>query len=51
MEDAITSVSAVDRDLGSNAKLSYMLKESDRQYFGITTVEATNTGVLKVHQV
>ena len=51
IEAMIISVSAVDRDLGANAKLSYMLKESDRQYFSIATVEANNTGVLKVFKV
>jgi len=48
---SITSVSATDRDVGANAKLMYKLAEKDRVYFMITSVEATNTGVLKVHKV
>ena len=48
---SITSVSATDADTGENAKLTYTLKEQDRQYFEIILIEATNTGVLKVYKV
>ena len=48
---SITSVSATDADIGSNARLMYSLRQEDREYFTIATVEATNTGVLKVHKV
>lgn len=48
---SITSVSATDFDIGHNAKLTYMLKEQDREYFYINSIEATNTGVLKVFKV
>ena len=48
---SITSVSATDRDIGDNARLTYTLKESDREFFSMTSVEATNTGVLKVFNV
>ena len=48
---SITSVSASDKDIGINAKLTYILKEQDREYFSMTSVEATNTGVLKVFRV
>ena len=48
---SITSVSATDKDIGINAKLTYILKEQDREYFSITSVDATNTGVLKVFRV
>ena len=37
---------------GHNARLTYTLpREEDRKYFLMTSVEATNTGVLKVHRV
>jgi len=48
---SIISVSATDRDIGSNAKLVYTLREQDREHFYISSVEATNTGVLKVFKV
>ncbi len=48
---SITSVSATDPDVGANAKMQYTLKEQDREYFFMTSVEATNTGVLKVFKV
>ena len=48
---SVISVSATDADIGSNAKLMYSLKQHDREYFTIATVEATNSGVLKVHKV
>lgn len=48
---SITSVSATDRDVGSNAKLMYSLRQQDREYFTIASIDATNTGVLKVHKV
>ena len=48
---SIISVSATDRDVGSNAKLMYSLHEQDREHFYIRTIEATNTGVLKVFKV
>jgi len=48
---SVTSVSATDRDIGSNAKLVYTLREQDREHFYISSIEATNTGVLKVFKV
>ena len=48
---SVTSVSASDPDIGANAKMTYTLKEQDRTYFYMTSVEATNTGVLKVFKV
>ena len=48
---SITSVSAQDKDIGKNARMTYTLKERDREYFSVTSVEATNTGVLKVFKV
>ena len=48
---SVTSVSATDDDIGSNAALTYSLKEFDRKYFHMITVQATNTGVLKVFRV
>lgn len=48
---SITSVSATDADVGTNAKLMYSLRQQDREHFTIATIEATNTGVLKVHKV
>jgi hypothetical protein len=48
--DSITSVSATDKDIGIHARLNYVLDMKDRKYFSMTSVEATNTGVLKVHQ-
>jgi len=48
---SVISVSATDRDVGSNAKLMYSLREQDREHFYIRSVEATNTGVLKVFKV
>ena len=48
---SIISVSATDQDIGSNAKLIYTLREQDREHFYISSVEATNTGVLKVFKV
>ena len=48
---SVASVSATDADIGVNAKLTYFLKEADRKFFNITSVEATNTGVLKVFKV
>jgi len=48
---SVISVSATDADIGSNGKLMYSLKQHDREYFTIATVEATNSGVLKVHKV
>jgi len=48
---SIISVSATDRDIGSNAKLVYTLHERDREHFYISSIEATNTGVLKVFKV
>ena len=34
-----------------NARLTYTLAERDREYFYISTVDATNTGVIKVFKV
>lgn len=48
---SITSVSASDPDVGANAKMTYTLKEQDREYFYMSSVEATNTGVLKIFKV
>ena len=48
---SITSVSATDQDIGENAKLRYTLDKKARQYFSMDTIEATNTGVLKVYHV
>ena len=48
---SIISVSATDADTGSNARLLYSLREQDREHFIVVSVEATNTGVLKVHRV
>ena len=48
---SVTSVSASDPDIGANAKMTYTLMEKDREYFYMTSVEATNTGVLKVFKV
>jgi len=48
---SIVSVMAADRDIGSNAKLTYTLREQDREHFYISSIEATNTGVLKVFKV
>ncbi len=48
---SVTSVSATDRDIGTNAKMIYTLKEQDREFFSMTSVDATNTGVLKVFRV
>lgn len=48
---SIVSVSATDADTGSNARLLYSLRKQDREYFMVVSVEATNTGVLKVHRV
>ena len=48
---SVTSVSATDSDLGVNARLTYTLAERDREYFYVTTVDATNTGVIKVFKV
>ena len=48
---SVTSVSATDKDIGLNAQLTYSLKEEDRVYFYMVSVEATNTGVLKVFKV
>lgn len=48
---SVISVSATDRDIGSNAKLVYTLREQDREHFYISSIEATNTGVLKVFKV
>ncbi len=48
---SVTSVSATDMDIGTNAKMIYTLKEQDREFFSMTSVDATNTGVLKVFRV
>ena len=48
---SVTSVSATDMDIGANAKMIYTLKEQDREFFSMTSVDATNTGVLKVFRV
>ena len=48
---SIATVSATDADIGNNAKLMYSLRREDREFFTIETIEATNTGVLKVHKV
>jgi len=48
---SVTSISATDQDVGINARLSYTLKEHDREHFYVMSVEATNTGVLKVFKV
>ena len=50
-EASITSVSATDADIGTNALLRYTLKLEDRKFFSMRSVAATNTGVLKVHHV
>lgn len=51
IDGSITSISATDKDIGKHAKLTYILKEQDRTYFSMSSVEATNTGVLKVYKV
>ena len=51
VDASIISVSATDADVGQYAKLTYSLKEEDRQFFSMFSVEATNTGVLKVFRV
>jgi hypothetical protein len=48
---SIVSVSARDFDIGPYAKLTYTLREKDREHFYISSIEATNTGVLKVFKV
>ena len=48
---SIITISATDADVGSNARLLYSLREQDREFFMVVSVEATNTGVLKVHRV
>ena len=48
---SVVSISATDADTGSNARLLYSLQEQDREHFMVISVEATNTGVLKVHRV
>jgi len=48
---SIVSISATDADTGSNARLLYSLREQDREHFTVDSVEATNTGVLKVYRV
>jgi len=48
---SIVSVSATDADVGANARLLYSLREQDREYFTVVSVQPTNTGVLKVHRV
>ena len=48
---SVLTVSATDADVGENAKLTYSLKEEDREFFSMVTVDATNTGVLKVFRV
>lgn len=48
---SVTSVLATDLDLGVNARLTYTLAERDREHFYINTIDATNTGVIKVFKV
>ncbi|CAH1778847.1 unnamed protein product [Owenia fusiformis] len=50
-EASVMSVQAVDGDIGANAVLTYSLPNpDDRKYFKIDSVEATNTGVLRIHE-
>lgn len=49
--ESVTSISATDQDIGINARLTYFLEMKDREFFSMTSVEATNTGVLKVFKV
>lgn len=46
----VTTVTAIDRDIDENARLTYTLKESDRTYFSIETIPP-NAGVLTVFRV
>jgi len=46
----VTTVTAIDRDIDENARLTYTLKESDRTYFSIETIPP-NAGVLTVYRV
>ena len=48
---SVTSVLATDLDLGVNARLTYILAERDREHFYVSTIDATNTGVIKVFKV
>lgn len=49
---SVVSLSALDMDIGINARLFYSLQvPEDRQYFTITNIEATNSGVIRVHKV
>ncbi|WAR12271.1 CADN-like protein, partial [Mya arenaria] len=43
----VKTVTAIDRDIDENARLTYTLKDSDRTYFFIETIPP-NAGVLKV---
>lgn len=46
----VVTVSATDRDIDENARLSYTLKESDRTYFSVEDIPP-NAGVLTVYRV
>ena len=48
---SVLTVCATDADVGENARLTYSLREEDREFFAMDTIEATNTGVLKVYRV
>ena len=48
---SVTSVSAIDKDIGENAKLRYSLSEADRSQFYIESIFVTNTGVVKIYKV
>ncbi|KAH3768197.1 hypothetical protein DPMN_169409 [Dreissena polymorpha] len=46
----VITVTAIDKDIDENARLTYTLKDSDRTYFSIETIPP-NAGVLKVFNV
>lgn len=48
---SVASLSATDPDVGINSRLTYTLEERDREFFFMTSIDATNTGVLKVFKV
>ena len=45
----VKTVTAIDRDIDENARLTYTLKDTDRSYFYIETIPP-NAGVLKVYE-
>ena len=49
---SVLSLSAIDMDIGINARLFYSLQvPEDRHYFTISNIEATNSGVIRIHKV